>query len=129
MKRILNPGETKLYSYTVKDSDVAAFQGAVVHHVMATFSLAREIEWSTRLFVLDIREDDEEGIGTMLTIEHRGPAFVGESLTLEATVESMTGNELICTYVARVGDRLVATGKTGQKLLKREKIAKLFRHE
>jgi predicted thioesterase len=98
----------------------------VVHPVCSTFALARDIEWSTRLFVLDMREDDEEGIGTFLSVEHKSPAFVNEKLTIEATVEHITGHELICSYIARVGERIVATGKTGQKILKREKIARLF---
>ena len=51
------------------------FSGKVVHPVCATFALARDIEWTTRQFVLQMRDDDEEGIGTMLTIDHRSPAL------------------------------------------------------
>lgn len=126
MKAIFKPGDQKIYERVVQEGDVAAFHGEVVHPVCSTFALARDIEWSTRLFVLDMREEDEEGIGTFLSVEHRSPAFVNEKLTIEATVERITGHELICSYIARVGERIVATGKTGQKILKREKIARLF---
>ena len=105
---------------------MASFQGKVVHPVCATFTLAREIEWATRQFVLEMRDDDEEGIGTSLTIDHRGPAFVGEEIVFTAWVDEIKDYELTCTYEAKVGERLVATGKTGQKILKREKIARLF---
>lgn len=126
MKPIFKPGDQKIYERVVQESDVAAFHGEVVHPVCSTFALARDIEWATRLFVLDMRDADEEGIGTFLSVEHKSPAFINEKLTIEATVETIAGHELICSYIARVDDRIIATGKTGQKILKREKIARLF---
>ena len=116
----------KSITYRVKQEDVAAFEGKVVHPVCSTFTLAREIEWTTRQFVLDIRDDDEEGIGTHVSIDHKSPAFVGEDIIFTARIESLTNGELICSYEARVGERLIASGKTGQKILKREKIGKIF---
>jgi fluoroacetyl-CoA thioesterase len=127
MKSIFNPGDSKQYHFTVQQSDVAAFQGKVVHPVCSTFTLAREIEWATRQFVLDMRDEDEEGVGTYISIEHKGPAFVGEQVVILACIESITGNELICTYEAKVDSRLIATGKTGQKILKRSKIDEIFK--
>ena len=127
MKQIFKPGDEKQYRKIVQVEDVASFHGKVVHHVCSTFTLAREIEWTTRLFVLDMRDDDEEGIGTFLTIEHKGPAFVGEEIVFTGVVESINGPELICKFHARVGVRTIAVGKTGQKILRREKIAQLFK--
>ncbi|MBX2969552.1 MAG: hypothetical protein KF803_09265 [Cyclobacteriaceae bacterium] len=126
MKPIFKPGDQKIYEHVVQESDVATFHGEVVHPVCSTFALARDIEWSTRLFVLEMRDADEEGIGTFLSVEHKSPAFINETLTIEATVETITGHELICSYIARVDNRIIATGKTGQKILKRKKIARLF---
>jgi predicted thioesterase len=126
MKMIFKTGDLKQYKRIVQADDVAAFQGKVVHPVCSTFSLARDIEWTTRQFVLDMRDDDEEGIGTYLSIDHKGPAFPGEEITVTAYVEEIKGHELICSYVAKVGDRLVAAGRTGQKILKRTKINTLF---
>lgn len=105
---------------------MASFKGNVVHPVCATFTLAREIEWSTRQFVLDMREADEEGVGTFLLIEHQSPVFVDEKIIFTARYETLTANELICSFEAKVGDRVVATGKTGQKILKRETINRIF---
>ena len=127
MKDIFKPGDTKQTRYLVKDADVASFLGKVVHPVCATYTLAREIEWATRQFVLDMREESEEGIGTSLSIDHQGPAFVGEEIVITAWVEDINGHELICRYEAKVNDRLIAIGKTGQKILKRDKIAQIFK--
>jgi predicted thioesterase len=112
----------------VKPQDVASFHGVVVHNVYATFALARDAEWTTRQFVLEMKDDDEEGIGTHLSIKHRGPAFVGEEITFTGRFLRLTAGELICSFEASVGDRMIATGETGQKILKLEKIKSLFNH-
>ena len=126
MKDLFQPGDQKLYTHRVEEAEAAAFHGELVHRVCSTFALARAIEWSSRLFVLEMKEDHEEGVGTRLSIDHHGPAFVGEELEILATIKSLVKNELICTYEVKVKERLVASGETGQKILDRERLAKLF---
>ncbi|MEX2235478.1 MAG: hypothetical protein WD824_25175 [Cyclobacteriaceae bacterium] len=128
MKQIFKPGDIKEYKTIVKPQDVASFHGITVHEVCSTFALARDIEWTTRLFVLDMKEDDEEGVGTFLQIQHQGPAFVGEEITFTGKYEHLTGSELMCSFEARVGRRPIATGKTAQKILKLEKIKSIFNY-
>jgi predicted thioesterase len=127
MKQIFDIGDLQEFRRVVEQGDIAGFQGTVIHPVCSTFALARDIEWTTRQFVLQMCEDDEEGVGTMLTINHANPAFVGDEITYSAQIQEINGHELICSYEARVGDRLIASGKTGQKILKREKISRLFK--
>lgn len=120
-------GDRKEYRKVVQAQDVASFHGQVVHPVCSTFALAREAEWTTRQFVLGMKEEDEEGMGTHLMIEHKSPAFVGEEILFTGKIEQINGHELICSFEAYVGSRLIAVGKTGQKIFKKEKIAKLFK--
>lgn len=126
MKNIVKPGDRKQITYVVTQADVAAFQGEVVHPVCATFTLAREAEWAGRQFVLEMCEPHEEGIGTQVVVEHKSPAFVGEEIVIIATVERIEQHELICSFEASVNGRIIAIGKTGQKILSREKINRLF---
>jgi fluoroacetyl-CoA thioesterase len=126
MNIIFKPGDVKIYTKVVTEMDVAAFHGVVLHPVYATFSLARDFEWSSRQFFLEMKEEDEESVGTFLSVEHKTPAKVGEEVTISATIETIRGNELICIIEARSGDRIIASGKTGQKMLKKEKLKKLF---
>ena len=128
MKHIFNPGDIKEFRSVVRTEDVARFHGVVVHEVCSTFALARDIEWTTRQFVLDMKEDDEEGVGTYLQIKHMGPAFVGEEITFRGIFDHLTDNELVCSFEAFVGDREIARGKTGQKILKVDKIKSIFNH-
>jgi fluoroacetyl-CoA thioesterase len=126
MKTIFKPGDTKIYTTIVKAEDQATFHGEVLHAVCSTFALARDIEWSSRLFFIEMKEPDEEGVGTFLEITHRSPAFVGETIIITATVKSLTGNELLCDIEVKCGDRLIAMGKTGQRMLKKDRLNAIF---
>jgi len=126
MKLIFKPGDKKVYVKKVNESDLATFHGETLHSVYSTFALARDFEWSSRLFFLEMKEEDEEGVGTYLSITHHSPAKVGEEVAITATVESVLGNELICMIEAVCGGRKIATGKTGQKMLKIDRLKELF---
>ncbi|GAA4375008.1 thioesterase family protein [Hymenobacter koreensis] len=128
MTNPFRPGDQQTHRYTVVPADFAAFEagGGLVHPVLSTFALAREMEWAGRLFVLQMREAGEEGIGTMLQVQHHAPAFAGETVLLTATFASLAGRELTCIVEARVGERLVATGRTGQRIVNKQKLEARF---
>ncbi len=126
MKQPFPIGHLISIRHLVQLEDTASFEVGLVHPVYATFALGRDMEWAGRQFVLHMLEDDEEGIGTRLEIEHHRPALLGEEVILTATLEAVSGHEVTCSVLAKVGDRLVASGKTGQKILKKEKISRIF---
>jgi fluoroacetyl-CoA thioesterase len=126
MKSNFKPGDQKTFKKCVTEHDLAAFHGKLLHSVCSTFSLARDFEWASRLFFIEMKEDDEEGVGTFLTIDHKSPAFVGEEITFTATIVKLEKNELTCTIESSVNGRLIAVGTTGQKMLKKDRLKKLF---
>lgn len=119
-------GSVKTYTKLVEQADTASFESGEVHPVYATFALGRDAEWACRLFVLEMKEEDEEGIGTFLKIEHASPALLGSTVVFEAMLQSAIGNSVICSFTAKVGDRVVAFGETGQKILKKDKLNTIF---
>ena len=126
MKLVFKPGDKKVYNRVVTEADLASFKGEVLHPVCATFSLARDFEYSSRLFFLEMKEEDEEGVGTFLSIDHKSPAFVGERIIFTATVLKIRDNELTCSIEAKIGDRIIAIGTTGQKMFKKERLKQIF---
>lgn len=126
MKSIFSTGDRKIFSKTVESSDIAEFESGAVHDVYATFALGRDAEWSSRLFVLDMKDEDEEGIGTFLNIRHVSPALLGQTVTFEAVVSHLEKNSIHCQVTARVGERVIAECSTGQKIIKKEKLNLLF---
>jgi predicted thioesterase len=126
MKQIFAPGSSMTYTKVVTQQDTAAFESGAVHPVYATFAIARDAEWAGRLFVLEMKDDDEEGIGTSVQIDHHSPALVGETVVYEAIIDELYRNVVGCTFSAYVGYRLIASGRTGQKILKKDKLEQLF---
>jgi fluoroacetyl-CoA thioesterase len=126
MKTVFHKGDKKVFKTIVQSKDQAIFNGELLHPVCSTFALARDIEWTSRLFFIEMKEEDEEGVGTMLEIQHRSPAFVGEEMEITATVSSINGNELICDIQVKVGERIIAIGRTGQRMLKKDKLNAIF---
>ncbi len=127
MKNPYNIGDVKVYTRLVSGTDVARFDSGTVHEVYSTFALTRDAEWSGRMFVLDMKEETEEGIGTYISSEHLAPAFVGEEVIFRSTLLSVEGTEVVTEYEARVGERLVARGRQRQRILPKDKIKKVFK--
>ncbi|MDZ4757616.1 MAG: hypothetical protein SGJ10_05690 [Bacteroidota bacterium] len=126
MKNSHQIGDTTTLQFTVTDHDTATFDTGEVHPVYATFALGRDAEWTTRQFVLNMKEADEEGIGTFLNIKHHSPALLNSVVTITGIITAINGHEIICSFEAKVHDRIIATGETGQKILKKERLEKLF---
>ena len=126
MRNPFKPGDTKSYQTKVSRSMLAEFDSGVVHEVYGTFALGKDAEWVCRLFVLDMLEEGEEGIGSMLTVEHLYPAPLGSTVEFTATLEEIKGNEVICTYEATANGKTIARGRQVQKIIQKDRFKKLL---
>ena len=126
MKNIFKPGDQKVFRKKIEESDTAGFFSGMVHPVYSTFSIARDAEWSGRLFVLDLKEENEEGIGTAVSVAHHAPAFAGEEVSFVSTLKSINRHEIKTIYEARVNNRLIASGEQSQKIFSLEKLEKIL---
>jgi predicted thioesterase len=126
MKSIFKIGDSKLFEKTVGHEDIAEFESGKVHDVYGTFALGRDAEWSSRLFILEMKEADEEGIGTFLNITHHSPALLGQKVVFTAVITKLEKNIIDCQVTACVGERVIAECQTGQKIIKKEKLNLLF---
>lgn len=117
------PGDQKVYETTVTAEKLARFEaGGEVHPVYSTFALGHDAEWACRLFVLEMKEEGEEGIGSYLSIEHLYPAPLGSKVRIVATLEKVNKNEVICSFEAFANSQTIAKGKTGQKVINKSKF-------
>ncbi len=125
MKNPFQIGDKKHFRKRVLPEETARFESGEVHPFYGTFALARDAEWSSRLFVLDMKEEDEEGIGTFVEVQHLSPALVGDEVEFTAVLVEQQKNNVICSIEAKVGERMIAKGRTGQKILKKEKLKQI----
>ncbi len=126
MKPCCQLGDQTHLDFVVGAADLAAFNNEMVHPFYATFALGRDVEWTCRQFVLKMKEADEEGIGSFLNIEHKSPALLGETVRITAEISRLEKNQIDCIFKVEVGDRLIAIGDQGQRILKKEKVAALI---
>ncbi len=122
MKQLFKYGDTKEFYKVVGKKDAATFNGVMVHPYYSTYAVARDAEWTSRLFVLDMKEAEEEGIGTYVNVKHVSPAKIGDTVRFIATIKSVRDNEINCTITAKVGMRLIASIETGQKILDEDEL-------
>ncbi len=128
MQNPFQKGDTKTFSKIVQMSEIAQFDSGLVHEVYSTFSITKDAEWSGRLFVLEMKTEEEEGIGTKISVEHKSPAFVGDEIQFIATFEEVTERgEIITSFQAFCGDRLIAKGVQGQRILLKSLLEEKFK--
>ncbi len=117
MKQPFSPGDKKVFETIVKPEDTATFHGKEVHSVYSTFALTRDAEWTCRLFVLDMLEPGEEGVGVHVSVDHVSPALVGSAVRFEAALQRVLGRDVVCAFTAHAGTRLIAKGVQVQKIV------------
>jgi fluoroacetyl-CoA thioesterase len=126
VKNPFQPGDTKTFLTSVTADKLAEFESGVVHAVYGTFALGRDAEWACRLFVLEMKEDGEEGVGSFLSVEHISPAPLGTAVEITATLEEVNKNEVVCRYEVFAGERMVARGRQVQKIIQKARFDALL---
>jgi predicted thioesterase len=127
MKNPFRPGDTQTYLTSVTPDKLAAFaEGGLVHPVYSTFAVARDAEWACRLFVLQMKEAGEEGVGSYVSVHHVSPAPLGCQVQVVATLERVEKNRVWCKWQALSGDRLLAHGEQEQHIVNKDKFDALL---
>ncbi len=124
MKNPFKKGDTKTFERVVTTEHIAKFDTGTVHQLYATFAIAQDMEWTCRLFVLEMLEEGEEGIGAQLSIEHVSPCLLGETATHTAVLEYVDGNTVFCSVIVKSGDRIIAKGTQTQKIIDKARFSK-----
>lgn len=119
MKNPFQIGDKKIYEYRVQSKDLASFdEEGLIHPVLSTFTIAKCAEWVCRLFVHEMKEDGEEGVGIMVSVYHHAPALENDNVVFTAELALVEKNKVICKWNAKVKDRLIASGEQIQKIIK-----------
>lgn len=126
MKNPFQLGDQKHFETEVTESKLARFEAGLVHPVYSTFALGKDVEWACRLFVLEMKEEGEEGIGSTLSIEHLYPAPQGSHVLITATLKAVEKNKILCSYEAFANGHLIANGEQTQKIINKARFDKLI---
>lgn len=126
MKDGLVPGIQAEVSFEVTDEMRPIFDEVAVHQVCSTWSLVHFMELAGRRILMQYLEPHEEGVGSQVSCDHLGPARVGRTVRVVATVAEATDRELVCDVAAFIGDRTIARGKTVQRIFPRPVLERIL---
>lgn len=126
MKPGLTVGLRHELQFTVTPEMCPHFDGVRVHPVCATWTVVHYLELAGRRVLVPHLEQNEEGVGVHISIDHRSPAVVGSVVTAEAVVQAVSSRRLECRVAALVGQRVIADGLFVQAVTGKEKLARLF---
>ncbi len=119
MKPSLQIGSHATLTIEVTEAMCPAFDGVVVHHVCSTWDMAHHMEVAARMVLAPHLNDDQEGIGSHIHIDHLAPAPVGSTITVRAQAVELDSSTLVCALEARDGRTILATGQQTQRILPR----------
>ena len=115
--------------FTVTPEMCPAYDDEIVHEVCSTWEIVHYMEMAGRKMLLGYLEVDEEGVGSHASCDHVGPALVGSTVRVAARATRVSDRELTCECAAYCGQRLVATGRTVQKIFPRNVLERILRKE
>ena len=121
MRNPFQPGDRKEFRTQVTEAKLARFEAGLVHPVYSTFALGQDAEWVCRLFVLEMLEPHEEGLGSRLTVQHLAPALLGADVVLTAELIAVDGNQVRCRWWAEWNTLRIAEGEQTQHIVDRER--------
>jgi predicted thioesterase len=84
------------------------------------------MELAARLVLAPHLDDDEEGIGAHLTIDHVAPTPVGHTVRVVAVATDVAPTTVVCECTAYDGDRIVGRGRQVQRVLPKKKLNALI---
>ncbi|GAB6934111.1 MAG: thioesterase [Bacillota bacterium] len=122
MKPGLAVGHRETITVTVTEDMCAGFGGKRIHPVLSTVSMVYYLEWAGRKVIEPFLEDEEEGIGAAISVEHRAPAPVGKTVTFTAEAIEVTPKRVVCRVWAMHDKAVVGEGVFTQVILPKARI-------
>ena len=126
MKPSLKVGNTAEVTALVTEAMCPAFDGVIVHRLYSTWSMAHHMELAARKVLAPHLDEDEEGIGSSLSIEPLAPTPVGHTVRIVAEATDVGDTTGVCALTAYDGDRLVGRGRQVQRVLPKRKLKALI---
>jgi len=126
MKAGFLPGITREISVNVTEDMCPAFGGVIIHRCYSTWSVAHHMELAARMVLVDYLDPDEEGIGAHVSVDHLAPCTIGKTVRVTAELVEASDRRAVCQMRVHDGDRLLATGRQVQVVMKKEALRRLL---
>ncbi len=125
MKSSFKVGATAEFSKVVTHDMTVEFEGRALHELCSTYWLSHLAELVSRMVVEPYLEEEEDSVGTGLSIRHHSSAGVGHRIDLKAVCTEYRKNYVKTEVETREGDRLISTSVVHQVLVPKSYLEKL----
>lgn len=122
MKESMKIGNTTMITAEVTEEMFAQFEGEVIHPAYSTVSMVYHMEWASRKLLTPHLEEDEEGMGSAVTVNHIAPSGLGTKLEVTATVSDVTDREVITEVYLKNEYGIIGKGEVKQAILPKKVI-------
>lgn len=122
MREGFDPGIVRELAFEVTEEMCPDFDGVVVHRCCSTWTMVHQMEIAARMVLVDFLDDDEEGIGSHISVDHLSPIAVGRTARVRAELTEVSGNRVVCEVTAYEGDRLLAKGRQVQVVMSKQRL-------
>lgn len=123
MKPGFTPGLFREVFVEVTEAMCPAFDGVIVHRCYSTWSAAHHFELAARKVLVDFLEDDEEGVGSHVSVDHLAPCGLGRTVRVRAELTEVIQERhvrVVCSLTAHDGNRLLARGRQVQVVMNKQ---------
>lgn len=118
----LHPGLSAEVQLTVTEADTALAIGSGTVPVLATPRVVALCEETSLRAVEDELEPGTTTVGMRVQLDHLAPTPVGQTVSCEATLESMAGRRVTFTVSVNDARGLVAAGKITRVIVDTERF-------
>jgi fluoroacetyl-CoA thioesterase len=123
----LQPGSSEAVEFEVAPEMCPHFDGVLVHPVCATWTLVQYMEVAGRRLLAPYLDQDEEGVGAHISVDHRAPAPIGSRVVVTAQVDSVGRRRLTCRVDAHGNGRRIASGRFVQVVVAKSRLERIMR--
>jgi len=126
MKPGFEAGIAREITFTVTDDMCPACNGVIIHRCYSTWSAVHHMELAARKVLADFLQEDEDAIGTHVSVDHLAPCPIGRTVSVRACLIEVAGRRVICEVTAHDGDRLLARGRHVQAIINKEALRRVI---
>lgn len=133
MKDSMKVGLKESITIEVTEEMLAKFDGELVHPTYSTVALVYHMELVSRKLLLPHLDENEEGMGAVVSLKHLAPSGLGTQVEITATVTDVTERKVVTKITATnslgpIGEGEVVQGILAKNLIE-SKIEQSIRNE
>lgn len=121
---LIQPGLTRVDTYTVEEEHTAKHLGSGSSRVLATPWMILFMERTCHRCLAERLPAGYSSVGIAVDVRHRAPARVGSTVQVRGEVLSMDGLKVLFSVEVRQGETLIGDGKHERFIIDEERFLK-----